>query len=115
MNNLKTCRINVMVSNMDEAVEFYINTLGIELLNRYGDHYAEIQAPDLLIGLHLATEKIVPGNSLSIGLGVVEFDKTLKELESKGIRFRMEEAGWIRLAHFNDPDNNLLFLAERKD
>lgn len=115
MKNLKTCRINVMVSKMEDAIDFYQNKLGLELINRYGNHYAEIQAPDLLIGLHPTTEKIVKGNNLSIGFGVVEFDATIKELESKGIDFKLEQDGWIRLAYFTDLDNNQLFLAERKD
>ena len=69
----------------------------------------------MLIGLHPASEKIIQGNNLSIGFGVVEFDTTVKELESNGIEFRLEQDGWIRLAYFNDLDNNQLFLAERKD
>ncbi len=104
-----------MVSNMDNAIEFYQDKLGLELINRYGDHYAEIQAPDLLIGLHPASGKIIQGNNLSIGFGVVAFDSTIKELESKGIEFRLEQDDWIRLGYFNDVDNNQLFLAERKD
>jgi catechol 2,3-dioxygenase-like lactoylglutathione lyase family enzyme len=115
MKNLKTCRVNVMVSDMDQAIEFYQGKLGLELLNRYANHYAEIQAPDLLIGLHPMSEKTVPGNNLSIGFGVTEFDSTIKDLELKGITFRVEQDGWIRLAHFTDIDKNQLFLAERKD
>jgi len=91
-----------MISNMDKAIEFYQDKLGLELINRYGDYYAEIQAPDLLIGLHPTSEKIVQGNNLSIGFGVVEFDSTIKELESKGIEFRLEQNGWIRLVSICD-------------
>lgn len=115
MKNLKTCRVNVMVSDMDKAVNFYHNTLGLELVNRYGDHYAEIQAPDLLIGLHPSSPKTIHGNNLSIGLGVTNFDATIEDLKSRGVEFTIEQDGWIRLAHFNDPDNNQLFLAERED
>ncbi len=100
---------------MDKAIEFYQSKLGLELINRYGDHYAEIKAADLIIGLHPLSEKVVQGNNLSIGFGVVEFDSTIKELESNGIEFKLEKDGWIRLAHFKDPDNNQMFLAERKD
>lgn len=115
MKNLKTCRVNVMVSNMDKAVEFYRDKLGLDLTNRYGDHYAEIQAPDLLIGLHPTTEKITYGNNMSIGFGVTEFDAAIRDLESKGIQFKLEQDGSIRLAYFTDLDNNELFLAERND
>lgn len=103
-----------MISDMDEALGFYVDKLGLELLNRYGDNYAEVQAPDLLIGLHPTAENIVPGNSLSVGLGVVEFDATVKELQGKGIHLTVVEDGWIRLAHFTDKDENQLFLAERE-
>jgi len=105
----------MMISNMDKAIEFYQDKLDLELIERYGDHYAEVKAPDLLIGLHPMTEKVVQGNNLSIGFGVVEFDSTIKELESRGIEFNLEQDGWIRLAHFTDYDNNQLFLAERKN
>ncbi|GAA4281078.1 hypothetical protein GCM10022260_14990 [Gaetbulibacter aestuarii] len=100
---------------MDKAIDFYQGKLGLELINRYGDHYAEIQAPDLLIGLHPASEKVVKGNNLSIGFGVVKFDSTIRELEANGISFQIEQDGWIRIAYFTDLDNNHLFLAERKD
>ena len=115
MENLKKYRVNVMVSNMDNAVEFYSVKLGLELINRYGDHYAEIQAPGLMIGLHPASEKISIGNNLSIGFGVINFDKTIENLNAKGIEFTIEQDDWIRLAYFTDPDNNQLFLAENKD
>jgi len=115
MENLKKCRINVMVSNMDSAVKFYSNTLDLELINRYGDHYAEIQAPGLLIGLHPSSEKTSTGNNISIGFGVTNFDKTIENLSAKGIEFTIEQEEWIRLAHFTDLDNNQLYLAENKN
>lgn len=100
---------------MDSAIGFYQGKLGMELLNRYGNHYAELQAPDLMIALHQTSEKVKIGNNISIGLGVVDFDDTIEELKLKGIKFNIEQDGWIRLAHFTDLDNNQLFLAERKD
>ena len=115
MENLKKMSVNVMVSNMDEACKFYSETLGLELINRYDNHYAEIQAAGMMIGLHPTSEKITVGNSLSIGFGVVDFDTTVKNLEAKGIAFNIEQDGWIRLAHFSDPDDNPLFLAEHKN
>lgn len=115
MKNLVACRINVMVSNLDRAVQFYCDTLGLELIQRYGYHYAEIQAPDLVIGLHPSLEEVIPGNSMSIGFGVRHFDQTIEDLGTKGIYFRVQEDGGVRLAHFKDVDNNDLFLAERKE
>lgn len=114
MESLKHSRVNVMVRDMDKSIDFYVNVLDLELVNHWGNHYAEIKAKDLLIGLHPSSEKVSVGNSISIGFGVTNFDETIKALETKGVQFRMEEDGWIRLAHFTDLDGNPLYLAENK-
>ena len=85
MKNLEACRVNVMVSDIDRSIAFYQDKLDLELVNRYRNHYAEIQAPGLLLGLHPTSEKVTTGNNLSIGFGIVEFDATIAELETKGI------------------------------
>ena len=115
MKNLISCRINVMISNMDQGISFYRDTLGLTVINRYGDHYAELQTPDMWIALHLNTEKVTVGNNMSIGFGVSDFDTVVKELQMKGVAINVEKDGWIRLAHFTDMDQNQLFLAERAD
>lgn len=115
MTKIKTSRVNVMVADIDSAIEFYTKKLGLSLLNQYGNHYAEIQAPDLLIGLHPKSDKTVVGNNITIGFGVKEFDLLIEQLKSKGIDLKVEVDGWIRLAYFSDLDNNLLFFAENKD
>jgi len=115
MHTLKKCRINVMVSNMGASITFYTNVLGLELVNQYGNHYAEIQGPGLMIGLHPLSARTTVGNNLSIGFGVGDFDSTLENLRSKGVELKVEQDGWIRLAYFHDLDNNSLFLAENKD
>lgn len=51
---------------------------------------------------------------MSIGFGVGDFDETIRELEEKGIALTIEKDAWIRLAYFQDPDYNELFIAERK-
>jgi predicted enzyme related to lactoylglutathione lyase len=101
-----------MITDMSLAIEFYTQILELELKNRYGNHYAEIQAPGLLIGLHPVSEKLKIGNNLSIGFGVTDFDTARKNLAEKGIQLREELDGPIRLAHFSDPDKNALYLAD---
>jgi len=103
-----------MVSNMDLAIDFYTKKLGLTLLNHYGDYYAEIQAPELLIGLHSASESTTVGNNISIGFGVSNFDGLIEDLKLTGIEFEIENDGWIRLAYFYDLDKNQLFFAENK-
>jgi predicted enzyme related to lactoylglutathione lyase len=91
-----------------------VNLLGLKLINRYANHYAELDANGFMIALHPSNDSISKGNNISIGLGVFNFDETLFQLESKGIEFTFEKGGYIRLAHFTDPDGNCLFLAENK-
>ncbi|MBL4706183.1 MAG: VOC family protein [Flavobacteriales bacterium] len=114
METLKACRVNVMVSDIGASIEFYQGILGLEMVNRYGDHYAEIQGPGLMLGLHPSSDKLKIGNNLSIGFGVGDFDLAVKELEAKGIELKVENEGWVRLAYFADPDENQLYLAENK-
>ena len=114
MAEINSSRVNIMVANMEKSVDFYTKKLGLKLLNQYGPHYAEIQAPDLLIGLHPKSDKIEVGNNMSIGFGTKEFDKQVEELKSMGIKVETEVDGWIRLAYFTDLDNNSLFFAENK-
>jgi len=103
-----------MVSDLENAVAFYQQKLGLELTQRYGDHYAEIQAADLRIGLH-PSSKVKTGNNMSIGFGVTQFDIVVKDLASLGISLTVQDEGGTRLAHFVDPDKNQLFLAETKE
>ena len=97
---------------MDKAISFYIDKLELKLVNRYGDHYAEVDANGFMIGLHPSNKNTKTGNNISIGLGVFNFEQTIANLESKGIKFKLENEGYIRIAHFTDSDGNLLFLAE---
>lgn len=114
MKTLESCRVNVMVSNMDAAIEFYHNLLGLEVLARYGNHYAELKTPEMIIGLHPASKPVEPGYSMSIGFGVTDFDGAVKELEAKGVLVSVQAEEWIRLANFADGDGNRLYLAEVK-
>ncbi len=68
--------ITVMVSNMDASVRFYTEILGMKLTNRFGDHWATVDAGrGLIIGLHPASAKYpAPGTKggMLIGLEVDE-------------------------------------------
>lgn len=112
MENLNGVRVNVKVSTMDEAIRFYVHKLGLTLRNRYGDHYAEIDAAGFIIGLHPGGTRATQENNMSIGFGVFHFDEEVARLEAHGIALNVEKDGHVRLAHFADPDGNPLFLAE---
>ena len=48
----------MLVSNMDKAVQFYTEVLGLRLAERYGDHWVTVDAGrGFTIGLHPASSK----------------------------------------------------------
>ena len=57
--------VTVYVSNMDKAVRFYSETLGLKLAYRFGDHWASVEAgKGLTIGLHPASAQSPAGRSI---------------------------------------------------
>jgi catechol 2,3-dioxygenase-like lactoylglutathione lyase family enzyme len=109
----------VFVSDMNNAVAFYTETLGLELRQRFGDHWAEVQAGGMVIGLHPKSDDApAPGTSgaISIGLEVAgDIHTVVKQLSAKGVRFRgpvVNDGGAVALAFFGDPDGNDLYLCQ---
>ncbi len=109
----------VFVSNMDAAVRFYTEVLGLKLTNRFGDHWATVDAGrSLTIGLHPASPKHpAPGTKggIMIGLEINEpIRDVIKNLQTKGVRFSgtvATEAGGSFI-DFEDPDGNPFYLWE---
>ena len=110
----------VYVSNMDEAVRFYSETLGLKLTNRFGDKWATVEAGrGLTIGLHPASaEHPAPGTRGAVMFGL-EIDEPIEEavarLKNKGVQFtgsiiRADAGGWTSLV---DMDGNPIYLWEK--
>ena len=117
---MKEGNVTVMVANMNRSIQFYTEALGLKLKYRHGDDWAEVEAPGLTIGLHLAG-KVGPqpgkSESLSIGFTVEKIDAAIGTLKKKGVTFsphRVDE-GPVLLAFFSDPDGNPLYLCEVKE
>ncbi len=112
----KDSNITVMVSNLDKAVKFYTEVLSLKLVFLAKDNWATISAPGLTIGLHSASEHgPKPGNSesLSIGFGVNDLEKSMNELKKRGVVFsHVLDDGPVQIAFFTDPDKNPLYLAQ---
>src|SRR5580693_4764854 len=81
----------VFISNMDRAVRFYTEVLGLKLTNRFGDHWATVEAgKGLTIGLHPASPKYpAPGTKGAMMVGL-EIDEPIAgmvaRLTGKGVR-----------------------------
>lgn len=109
----------VFVSNMDAAVKFYVEVLGLKLTNRFDDAWATIDAgKGLTIGLHPASSKYpAPGSKGAMVLGL-EIDEPIatvvERLTGRGVRFTgtvVEDTGG-KFAHLEDPDGNEMYLWE---
>lgn len=114
---IKSGNVTVYVSDLERAVGFYTQTLGLQLKLNVPKHWAQVEAPGISIGLHPASDKSPrPGRSesLSIGFGVDNLNKKISELKQKGVQFapKIQEDGPVRLAFFSDLDGNPLYLVE---
>jgi catechol 2,3-dioxygenase-like lactoylglutathione lyase family enzyme len=111
----------VFVSDMDREVDFYVETLGLALKSRFGNHWAEGSVGnELVIGLHQQSDASpAPGTrgAISIGLSIDEpIAEVVERLSKQGVQFRgpvVDDAeGGIALAFFGDPDGNDLYLCQ---
>jgi len=117
---LKEGNVTVMIADMNRSIKFYVEALGLKLKYRHGEDWAEIEAPGVIIGLHLAGKMgPQPGKSgsLSIGFTVDKLETEMEQLKKKGVTFspRLVDEGPVRLAFFSDPDGNPLYLCEVKE
>jgi catechol 2,3-dioxygenase-like lactoylglutathione lyase family enzyme len=108
--------ISVGVSDLDRAIDWYKDVLGLELvykLDKYGWCEMSTATRGVTIGLG-QTEELKPGSTTPTW-GVHDIDAARKHLESKDVRFdgdTYEIEGMVRLATFYDPDGNSYMLAQ---
>ena len=108
----------IFVSDMDRSVNFYTKTLGLKLAQRFGNHWASVEAGKLTIGLHPASSENPAGRNGSTVIGLMltgDIDGTVATLKQQGVTFRgavTEEANAGKIAYFEDPDGNLLYMIQ---
>src|ERR1700691_3764584 len=94
----------LQVADFDRAISFYTETLGLNLIVRFGDEWACMDAGEgMLIGLVSYAEGQEKG--MSVGLCASEqFDSAVEKLHQRGIAIdvQTESGGAVRLAFFAD-------------
>jgi predicted enzyme related to lactoylglutathione lyase len=101
------------VNDMDRAVSFYRDTLGLEVTEHDGD-WTEVTAGDQRIGLNGTGSESPRGDGGAVIAFHAESDieDAVKQLKDQGVEFAGEVSDhpWGRVAPFKDPDGNDLQL-----
>jgi catechol 2,3-dioxygenase-like lactoylglutathione lyase family enzyme len=109
----------IYVANMDHAVRFYTEVLGLKLTNRFGDHWATVKAGNtLVIGLHPWSAKYPrPGTKGAVQIGLVVSGEPILELAARLRARGVEVSGVIESQESNyisfaDPDGNPIYVGD---
>ena len=103
------------VTDMDRAVAFYRDALGLELRMRHENAWAEFEAGGIRIGLHGAVGEMPTAHGGTAVFEVRDLDLAKASLEEGGVVFDAhlgEVPGLARYASFEDPDGNSMQLIE---
>ncbi|MBS2015354.1 MAG: VOC family protein [Deltaproteobacteria bacterium] len=108
-------RVRLGVADVERAVRFYVETLGMKLVEDGGLTHAVIDAGD---GLHVELAKGAAvhdqgGQSSVTELGLaskIPLGEAMAILENRGVALSSSEGGGATRARFSDPDGNRLYL-----
>ncbi|MDP9184859.1 MAG: VOC family protein [Actinomycetota bacterium] len=99
--------------DMGRALTFYTEVVGLPLLRREGDEWAELDGGPIRLALHGA-DGDHPASG-TVVLRVDDLDATRWTLEQRGASFDSyvgEVEGYARFATFRDPDGNPVQIIE---
>jgi CreA protein len=108
--------ISINVSDLEKAIEWYGDVLGLELVYKLEQHgWCEMATATKHVTIGLGQTEEQKAGGVTPTFGVMDIDAARKHLESKDVRFdgdTYEIEGMVRLAMFYDPDGNSFMLAE---
>ena len=114
--------IRVFVSDMDRAVEFYADTLGIGIRNRSPDfpEFVELATEGTILALNSVGDdwpegKALIGRFTGITLTASDLEDAYQSLSGKGVRFSgppVRQPWGGMMTSFFDPDGNEISLLE---
>jgi len=110
--------VNIFVSELPRAIEFYQGRLGLDLQFSSPHHgYAALSAGVIRLGLAVAgtDEAELVGRHTGVGLQVADLESEHTRLTGLGVRFTMPPTrqpwgGFMAL--MADPDGNVLYMDE---
>jgi|SRR5205809_1164386 len=112
---IKESNITINIRDLDKSILFY-ESIGFTTKNRWGNYYAQLTAPGIVIGLHPTGNDNLKGNSGNISIGFttdnLEEVKYLLQRLSINCTERQEDGG--QFIHFSDPDGTALYFIKPK-
>ena len=101
-----------MVEDMERAVKFYTEVLGLPLVVRYGDDWAEVDGGSTRIGLHPTDEPITPGGA-TVSFYVVDLSAEMERLRRAGAKVgEIHSTPRGKMSSVTDTEGNLLHFSE---
>jgi predicted enzyme related to lactoylglutathione lyase len=98
--------------DMDAAIAFYREVLGLDLRMRAGEDWAELDCGGATVALHGTREGHAPPQAgATVVFEVDDLDAASRALRGRGVAFEGEVSevpGYGRFASFRDPDGNLM-------
>ena len=110
--------ISLPVTDQDRARDFYVNTLGFELVADTamgpGMRWVQVRPPHGQASITLVNwfGTMPPGSVKGTVLETSDLDGDVAELQARGVRIDggIQQAPWGRFVTFDDPDGNGLVL-----
>lgn len=119
-NTLGVEMVWIVVKDMDAAIKYYTEVLGLKLVERSDQHnWAELKGPSgIHIGLGSGEEccSVPAGGNGVICISVKDIVKARAHLEQQGAQLMgeiMEVPGHVKLQTLRDPSGNVLQLAQK--
>jgi len=111
--NMKLELVPVPVSDVDKAIDFYVNKVGFVLDHDYAVseqiRFVQLTPPgsacSIVIGKGITEMK--PGSQQGLQMVVENAQDAYDELSKKGVKMtELEEMDWGTFTYFSDPDGN---------
>lgn len=105
--------IILSTDNLDEAIRFYSETLGMTLKFRDGAHFAALDGGSVTIALATAVDHPIPGKVV-VGIKTADVDAAAKAVEAGGgaiVRGPYDDAHERRAVVYDNNGNGLVFYS----
>lgn len=110
--------VTLFVRDIDKAVRFYVETLGMKLVEEASSHVPRWAVIDAGEGFRIALHEggaVEGGGAFAPSVGLcpkVPIREAIAIYENRGVKFDTKDDGLVTCAHFRDPDDNVLYLCQ---